>query len=446
MHSVDTLIHARWVIPVEPDNVVLEHHSIAIGDGRILDLLPSAEARQRYRADTDVELADHVIIPGLINAHTHAAMNLMRGLADDLPLMTWLNEHIWPTEARWISEEFIHDGTQLAIAEMLRGGVTCFNDMYFYPDVTARAAAQTGMRAVIGLIVIDFPSAWACNADEYLRKGVELHDRYQHHPLITSALAPHAPYTVGDEALAKVAMYAEELDISIHMHVHETADEVSQAVAASGRRPLARLDGLGLLSPRLQAVHMTQLTEAEIERCAEAGLHVIHCPESNLKLASGFCPVHKLRQAGINVALGTDGAASNNDLDILSETRTAALLAKGVAGDASAVPAADALRMATLGGARALGLDGEIGSLRAGKQADIAAIYLGDVETQPLYHPLSKLVYSVSRDKVTNVWIAGRHLLKNRELTSLDMEATLARAHCWRERIHSKDEHAKEHP
>jgi len=446
MQSVDTLLHARWVIPVEPDNVVLEHHSIAIGDGRILDLLPSAEARQRYRADTDVGLADHVLIPGLINAHTHAAMNLMRGLADDLPLMTWLNEHIWPTEARWISEEFIHDGTQLAIAEMLRGGVTCFNDMYFHPDITARVAAQAGMRAVVGLIVIDFPSAWARDADEYLRKGVELHDRYQHHPLITTAFAPHAPYTVGDEALAKVAMYAEELDISIHMHVHETAAEVSQAVAASGRRPLARLDGLGLLSPRLQAVHMTQLTAAEIERCAEAGLHVIHCPESNLKLASGFCPVHKLRQAGVNVALGTDGAASNNDLDILSETRTAALLAKGVAGDASAVPAADALRMATLGGARALGLDGEIGSLSAGKQADITAVYLGDVETQPLYHPLSKLVYSVSRDKVTDVWIAGRHLLKSRELTSLDMAAALARARHWREKIHSKDEHAKEHP
>ena len=444
MQSVDTLLHARWVIPVEPDQVVLEHHSLAIGDGRILDLLPSSEALLRYQADTELEFPDHVLIPGLINAHTHAAMNLMRGLADDLPLMSWLNEHIWPTEARWISEEFVHDGTQLAMAEMLRGGVTCFNDMYFYPDITARAAAQAGMRAVVGLIVIDFPSAWAQNADDYLRKGVELHDRYQHHPLVTTAFAPHAPYTVGDAALEKVAMYAEELDIPIHMHVHETADEVAQAVAAGGRRPLARLDGLGLLSPRLLAVHMTQLTDTEIERCAEAGLHVIHCPESNLKLASGFCPVHKLQRAGVNVALGTDGAASNNDLDVLSEMRTAALLAKGVAGDASALPAASALYMATLGGARALGLDRETGSLGVGKQADIAAVYLGDVETQPLYHPLSKLVYSISRDKVTDVWVAGRHLLKARELTSLDMHDALARARHWREKIHTKDEHAKD--
>lgn len=445
MQSIDTLLHARWVIPVEPDQVVLEHHSIAISDGRITDVLPSSEAKLRYRAHTELELPDHALIPGLINAHTHAAMNLMRGLADDLPLMTWLNDHIWPTEARWISEEFIHDGTQLAMAEMLRGGVTCFNDMYFHPDVTARCASQVGMRAVVGLIVIDFPSAWAQNADEYLRKGIELHDRYHNHPLISTAFAPHAPYTVSNAALEKVVVYAEELDIPIHMHVHETADEVAQAVSASGQRPLARLDSLGLLSPRLLAVHMTQLTDAEIARCAEAGLHVVHCPESNLKLASGFCPVHKLRQAGVNVALGTDGAASNNDLDVISEARTAALLAKGVAGDARAVPAADALYMATLGGARALGLERETGSLSVGKQADITAIHLGDVETQPLYDPLSKLIYSISRDKVTDVWVAGRHLLKGRQLTTLDMQAALARARHWREKIHDKDAHAKEH-
>lgn len=445
MQSIDTLLHARWVIPVEPDQVVLDHHSIAITDGRITDLLPSSEAKLRYHADIELELPDHALIPGLINSHTHAAMNLMRGLADDLPLMTWLNDHIWPTEARWISEEFIHDGTQLAMAEMLRGGVTCFNDMYFHPDVTARCAAQVGMRAVVGLIVIDFPSAWAQNADEYLRKGIELHDRYHSHPLISTAFAPHAPYTVSNAALEKVVVYAEELDIPIHMHVHETADEVAQAVAASGQRPLARLDSLGLLSPRLLAVHMTQLTDAEIARCAEVGLHVVHCPESNLKLASGFCPVHKLRQAGVNVALGTDGAASNNDLDVISEARTAALLAKGVASDARAVPAADALYMATLGGARALGLEQETGSLSVGKQADITAINLGDVETQPLYHPLSKLIYSISRDKVTDVWVAGRHLLKGRQLTTLDMAAALARARHWRENIHDKDVHAKEH-
>jgi len=318
---------------------------------------------------------------------------------------------------------------------MLRGGTTCLNDMYFFAEETARAVTACGMRACIGLIVIDFPSAWARDADEYLAKGLALHDEYRNHPLIRTAFAPHAPYTVSDAPLEHIRILADELEIPVHMHVHETAVEVEQAVAQSGMRPLARLDRLGLVSPALLAVHMTQIEPTEIERIAAAGAHVVHCPESNLKLASGFCPVQRLLQAGVNVALGTDGAASNNDLDMFGELRTAALLAKAVAQDASALPAADALRMATLNGARALGLSEEIGSLTPGKSADVVAVHLGDIEAQPHYHPISQLVYATGRDKVTDAWVAGRQLLNARALTTLDEAALLEKARGWGTRI-----------
>jgi 5-methylthioadenosine/S-adenosylhomocysteine deaminase len=441
MKNVDTLIHARWIVPVEPLGTVLENHTLAVEGGRIAALLPTAEARRSYRAETVVELPEHALIPGLINTHTHAAMSLMRGLADDLPLMTWLQEHIWPAEGRFVSPEFVRDGTMLAMAEMLRGGTTCFQDMYFFPDEVARVAVHAGMRAVVGLIVIDFPTAWAQNADDYLHKGMAVHDQLRGNPLVTTAFAPHAPYTVSDAPLEKVAMYAEELDIPIHMHVHETAFEVESALQHTTRRPLTRLKEIGILSPRLMAVHMTQMTEEEILQHAAASAHVLHCPESNLKLASGFCPVHKLMQAGVNVALGTDGAASNNDLDMLGEMRTAALLAKAVSGDASALSAAEALRMATLNGAKALGLDEVTGSLQPGKAADIAAIHLGELESQPLYNVISQIVYASGRHQVSDVWVAGRHLLKGRRLTTLDEEALRARTLEWQERIRRNDMH-----
>ena len=439
--TIDTLIHARWIIPVEPHDSVLDHHAIAIHEGRIVELLPSREAEEKYQANVEHHLDSHALIPGLVNAHTHAAMSLFRGLADDLHLMDWLQNHIWPAEGKWISPEFVADGTRLAIAEMLRGGTTCFNDMYFFPDETARVADNAGMRAVVGLILIDFPTVWAANADDYLHKGIEVHDHYRHHPLISTAFAPHAPYTVSDEPLQRVVTFAEEMDLSIHMHVHETAHEVEEASAQSGLRPLARLTQLGLLSPRLAAVHMTQLSDGEIAQLAGSGASVVHCPESNLKLASGFCPVQKLLDAGVNVALGTDGAASNNDLDMLGEMRSAALLGKAVAGDASAVSAAQALRMATLGGARALGLDDTIGSLTPGKAADITAIDLGALETQPVYHPVSQLIYAAGREQVSDVWVAGRHLLKARELTTLNQASIIERAHAWAEKIQATDEH-----
>lgn len=434
MH-IDTLIKARWIIPVEPDGLVLDHYALAIHGGRIVDLLPAAEADAKYQPERLENLPHHALIPGLVNAHTHAAMALLRGVADDLPLQAWLEHHIWPLEARWVSEAFVRDGTQLAMAEMLRGGVTCFNDMYFYPEITAREVSRAGMRAVVGMILVDFPTAWASGPDEYLSKGLALHDELRHEPLVDAAFAPHAPYTVSDEPLVRVRTLAEELEHSIHMHLHETIGEIELGKASHGMRPFKRLRQLELLGPGFIAVHMTQLEDEEIAAYAEFGGSVVHCPESNLKLASGFCPVAKLLAAGVNVALGTDGAASNNDMDLLGEMRTAALLAKGVAGDASAVPAATALRMATLNGAKALGLEHEIGSLSVGKSADLAAIDMDHIETQPLFSPLSDLVYAASRHQITDVWVAGRQLLKKRELTTLDRATIIDKARAWRARL-----------
>ncbi len=440
MEHVDTLIHARWIIPVEPDNTVLAHHSLAVRDGRIVAIVPTAEALRRFDAETTQSLDEHALIPGLINAHTHLAMSLFRGLADDLPLMEWLNDHIWPAEAAWVSPEFVADGSRLAIAEMLRGGTTCFNDMYFFPDISAKVAADAHMRATVGMILIDFPTVWAANADEYITKGIQVHDHYRDHPLINAAFAPHAPYTVSNEPLERAAVLAEQMDVQLHMHIHETADELGGSQEQYGERPLARLTKLGLISPRLLAVHMTQLSNDEIGELASAGASVVHCPESNLKLASGFCPIAKLIAAGVNVALGTDGAASNNDLDMLGEMRTAALLAKAVAGDASAIPAATALRMATLNGAKALGIDKETGSLEIGKAADITAISLGGLESQPIYNPISQLVYATGRDRVSDVWVAGKQVLKGGELTTLDQHAIHQKALEWGKKIADQDQ------
>lgn len=431
----DTMIDAGWVIPVRPAGVELTDHSVVIDAGRVLDVLPTERAHKRYQPERHVRLPRHAVMPGFVNAHTHAAMTMFRGMADDLPLMEWLNNHIWPAEGRIVSENYVRDGTRLAIAEMLSGGTTCFNDMYFFPDATGRAAVEAGMRAVLGLIVIDFPTVWAENADDYLRKGLALHDEVRHQPLLSTTFAPHAPYTVSDEPLRRIRTLADELDTPIHIHVHETVDEVEGAVAASGQRPMARLADLGLLSPRLLAVHMTQLDEDDLALAANHGIHVIHSPESNLKLASGFCPVAELQARGINVALGTDGAASNNDLDMLGEMRTAAQLAKAVARDARAVPAQTALEMATVNGARALGLDHEIGTLERGKAADIIAIDLDHPSTQPVYSAISTVVYAASRDRVTHVWVNGSALVEDRELMTIDSQAAIASAAHWRAQL-----------
>ncbi|NVZ09243.1 TRZ/ATZ family hydrolase [Allochromatium humboldtianum] len=434
MHA-ELLIHAEWILTVDPENRQLTDHAVAVADGRIQAILPYEEARRTIQAEQTVELPGHVLIPGLINAHTHASMSLLRGLADDLPLMTWLHEHIWPTEGRWVDAGFVADGTRLAVLEMLRGGVTCYNDMYFHPEVSAQVTAESGMRAVIGMIVVDFPTGYAASPDEYIAKGLALHERYRDHPLIRVAWAPHAPYSVSDAPLQRIATLAFELGVPVHIHLHETRDEVENAENAHGERPFARLDRLGLIGPSLVSVHMTQLEDAEIARLAETGASVVHCPESNLKLASGFCPVAKLLEAGVNVALGTDGAASNNDLNLLGEMRTAALLGKGVSGSASAVPATEALRMATINGARALGLESEIGSIELGKSADLVALDLRDPHTQPLYHPVSQLVYAAGRHQVRQVWVRGRQVIRDGAPTTLHVAEVLSEAQIWGARI-----------
>lgn len=408
---------------------------MVIDHGSIVALIPQQQAKQQYQAVTEHTYDQHCVMPGLVNNHTHAAMSLLRGLADDLPLMTWLNEHIWPAEKRWVSDSFVEAGSELAIAEMIRGGTTCFSDMYFFPDSTARVVDQSGIRANLGMVIIDFPSAWAANTAEYLHKGQLLHDHYRHHDRITTAYAPHAPYTVSDETLNSVVMNAEELDVPIMMHIHETAGEISQSMEQFGVRPLERLKELGLLSPRLTAVHMTQLLDQEINWCAEAGVHIAHCPESNLKLASGFCPTAKLQQNGINIALGTDGAASNNDLDMFAEMRQAALLAKAVAKDACAVSAHEALEMATINGAKALGLEEKFGSLESGKAADIIAVDFSELESYPCYDVISQLLYATGRHQVSDVWVNGKQLLKNKQLTTLNSAKIITTSRQWAQKI-----------
>jgi 5-methylthioadenosine/S-adenosylhomocysteine deaminase len=422
---------------VEPERVVLDSHAVAIHEGRIVALMPEAAALEAFAPRDLVRLDRHVLIPGLVNLHGHAAMALFRGLADDLPLMNWLQDHIWPAESRHVGDEFVHDGSLLAIAEMLRGGVTCMNDMYFFPEATARAALRAGMRASLGAIAVDFPSAYAADADGYLAKGLAMRDAYRGEELLSFCLAPHAPYTVGDETLKRIGMLAEELDLPIHMHVHETAAEIAQGLEQHGMRPLERLRRLGIVGPRLIAVHAVHLEAAELDLLAREGSSVAHCPSSNLKLASGIAPVAAMRKRGINVGVGTDGAASNDRLDVLGEMRTAALLAKGASGDARALGAFEALRMATLDGARALGLDGRIGSIAPGKSADLAAVELSALETLPCFDPVSHLAYVAGREHVTHVWVDGKARVVGRTLAGIDEGDLRDKVSWWKQRIAS---------
>lgn len=435
MQQAPTIISARWIVPVEPAGVVLEGHALVVRDGRILAILPRANAFSDYPSADRIERPGHVLIPGLVNAHTHAAMTLFRGLADDMPLETWLNGHIWPAESRWVTQDFVRDGAELALLEMLLGGTTACGDMYFFPDVFARAVADSGMRAAVGMIVLEFPTVWARTTDEYLSKGLAVRDQFKGHPRITTMFAPHAPYTVADRTFEQIRVLADELDTPIQMHVLESASEIEASVGQYQRRPLQRLDALGIVTPQLAAVHMTQLATDDIALLASRGAHVIHCAESNLKLASGFCPVARLVASGINVAIGTDGAASNNDLDMFGEMRTAALLAKGVAGRADALPAWSILQMATLNGARALGIGDRVGSLVPGKEADLVCVDLGRPATQPVHSPISQLVYAACRDQVTDVWVAGQHLLREGQALFADRDAIIGRAAAWGEKL-----------
>lgn len=434
---MDHVIEARWVIPVDPPGAVLADHAVAVSGGRISEVLPAATARERYPAATRTRLPGHALIPGLVNLHTHAAMTLMRGMADDLALMDWLHNHIWPAEARHVSADFVRDGTLLACAEMLRGGITCFNDMYFFPEAAAQAALEAGIRAALGIIAIEMRSSYASDAADYLSKGFAARDALKHEPLLSFCLAPHAPYTVSDATLERVATYAGELDMPVHIHLHETAHEIAESERVHKLRPLRRLQKLGLLGPGLIAVHGVHLDLDEIDLLAGHGCHVAHCPSSNLKLASGIAPVAALIEKGVGVGLGTDSAASNNRLDAFAEMRLAALLAKGATGNPVALPAPAVLEMATLSAARALGLEERIGSLAPGKHADLVAVNLDAPELAPCYDPLSHLVYAAGREHVTHVWVAGELLVADGGLTRLDAGALSARAGYWQKKLKS---------
>ena len=432
--NIDLLIEARWIAAVDP-NIVLKNHAVAIHDGRIVALLPASDARSRYKAKERVVLDDHILIPGLINLHTHAAMSLLRGIADDLPLMEWLEKHIWPAESQHISAKFVYDGTRLACAEMLKGGITCFNDMYFYPEAAATAAVELGMRAMIGITAIEFPTPYASDADDYLNKGLATREALLNTPLIGFCLAPHAPYTVSDATFERVLTLSAQLNVPIHCHIHETRHEVASSQQECQQTPIERLHQLGLLGPGFIGVHAVHMDEAALQLIATTGSSIAHCPTSNLKLASGFAPVARMRQLGINVGLGTDGAASNNRLDLFGEMRLAALIAKGSTGDASVLPAHEVLRMATLNGAIALGLADEIGSITPGKAADLCAVSLGELESKPCFDPVSHLVNVLGRESVSHVWVAGKCCVDHKRLANMDQNDLDSAIALWQNKL-----------
>ena len=432
--QVDLIVQPEWLVPVVPAGAVYQDCAIAILNGRIEAVLPIEEIQTNYQAPETIRLAGQALMPGLVNAHGHSAMTLLRGYADDLPLQNWLNEHIWPAESQWVSDEFVRDGTRIACGEMIRSGTTCFSDMYFFPDITAEVANQAGLRSRIAFPIIDFPSAWAQGPDEYMHKGLALHDQYKNHSLVTAAFGPHSPYTVNDQALERIAVLSEELDAQIHIHLHETQKEVEDSLEQYGQTPIARMEQLGILGPRTEAVHMTQLSEADLEIVKKTNTSVIHCPKSNLKLASGFCPISDLLDNHITLGLGTDSAASNNCLNMLEEMRFASLVSKAASNNATALSAQESLHMATLGSATAMGLGSEIGSLEAGKAADMISVEINNLQSQPLYNLISQLVYSVPT-QAKNVWVNGKALLLDGELQTLSTTELLARASDWQTKI-----------
>lgn len=421
-----TLLLPRWLLSMKPGEAVQSGQALLIEGGRIA-AVGARESLIAQHADAErVELSEHVLMPGLVNSHTHSAMSLLRGVADDLGLMDWLNHHIWPLERQWVSHEWTRLGSLFSAAEALRGGVTTLNDMYFFPEAMAEAALQAGIRCAVSINVIDFPTGYASGPQDYIDKGLAAYQKFKGESLLQFTSSPHAPYTVSDETFVKLRDMAEQHDLRIHCHIHETADEVEGGLKQFGVRPLERLDKLGLMNERMIAVHMVHLNDAEIELCARKGVHIAHNASSNLKLASGIARIADLDEAGVNVALGTDGAASNNRQDMFEEIRQAALLAKGSTGQPTVVNARRALEMATLGGAKALGRDRDIGSLEVGKLADVIAVDLSAPECRPVYHPDAQLVYVAAREHVSDVWVQGERVLKGRQLTRFDLSAVIA--------------------
>jgi len=419
----DLSIEARWIVPMTTRGRVLENHTLVVLDGRILDVLPTADAAERFAATVVIQRPAHLLMPGMINTHTHAAKSLFRGL--DSPVA-----HL---EQRFVSPEFVRDGVLAAIAEMLSSGITCFGDRYYYPDQCARTAAEQGIRAVIGLPVAETASPWAKSASEYLAQGLSVRDDYAGHPLISTVFAPHAPDQISNATFARVATLADELDAGVVIDLHESADEIARSLAVHGVRPIERLWQLGLLTPALNAVHMAHATPADIDLARRTGLGVSLCSQSSLKSEHRFPPLASFAASGIRLGVGTGGACRQ---DVWGEMQLLALMTpRAHSSGGSDGTAWDALTAATRGGAAVLGLDGEVGTLESGKWADLCCVDLAGPATQPLIDPVTQLVFCGGRDIVSDVWVAGRQLLADGELIRLDWPGVAARANAWAQRL-----------
>jgi len=433
--NASIIISASWIFTANSEDQLLYDYSVVIKDNKIIDLVHQSKVFSEYEADEIYQLTDHILIPGLINTHTHASMSLFKGFADDLSLQDWLNNYIWPAEKKFVNSSFVRDGSILALSEMIKAGVTTFNDMYFYPDATAEASIELGVRSNIGLVVLDFPTNYASDPEDYLSKGFEFRDRWRNEDLITTSIAPHAPYSVSDEAFALINTYSEELGINIHIHLHETQQEIEDSLKMYGMTPVQRLNNLGIINPSLIAAHCVYLNEQDIAILAKNKVSIVHNPSSNMKLGSGIADVAKMLKQNLNVSLGTDSSASNNRLDIMEEMRLASLLLKGTTKSPELLPATQAIKMATINGAKALGLESMIGSIEKNKIADLVAIDLNSIENQPIYNPLSTLVYSSTKSDVSYVWIDGKVKLKEKKLVNVDEEKIMQMAKIWQIKI-----------
>jgi 5-methylthioadenosine/S-adenosylhomocysteine deaminase len=433
--NASIIISASWIFTSNSEGQLLSDYSIVIENDKIIDLVPQDKVFDEYEANDTYQLTDHILIPGLINTHTHAAMSLFKGFADDLPLQDWLNDYIWPAEKEFINSSFVKDGSILALSEMIKSGVTTFNDMYFFPDATAEAVKELGVRSNIGLVVLDFPTNYATDPEDYLLKGFEFRDKWRNEELITTSIAPHAPYSVSDEAFTLINTYSEELSINIHTHLHETQWEIEDSIEKYGITPVQRLNNLGIIGPSLMAVHCVHLNDQDMATLAKNKVSIVHNPSSNMKLGSGISDIAKMLKQNLNISLGTDSSASNNRIDIMEEMRLAALLIKGSTKSPESFSANEAIKMATINGAKALGLESIIGSIEKNKKADLVAIDLNSIENQPIYNPLTTLVYSSSRSDVSYVWIDGEIKLKDKKLVKIDEERIIQLAKKWQRKL-----------
>lgn len=433
--SADLIVSGGTIVTMDPTRRIIENGALAITDGRIVAVGPAADIQKRYVARETIDASGRWIVPGLINGHTHIPMTLFRGLADDLDLQDWLTKYIFPAEAKNVTEEFVRAGTQLGLAEMIRGGTTTYCDMYYFEDAIAEETSKAGVRGVLGETVIDFPVAdnkTNAEAMAYVERFVK---RWQGNALITPAIAPHAPYTVSEEHLKAVRAFSDRTGAPIVTHISETKREVDDSIKAKKLSPIDYLDQIGFLNERVIAAHVVWPSAAEIETLRRLKVGVVHNPQSNMKLAAGVAPVPKMLAEGVRVGLGTDGAASNNDLSMWEEMDTAAKLHKVFSGDPKVISAQEAFEMATIRSAEALHLDREIGSLEVGKRADLLLIERDDLHQIPVYNIYSDLVYATKASDVLTVLINGKVVMRDRKLLTLDEKAIKESARMFREKV-----------